>query len=51
MSIWIWLGIIIFLFAMWMWWEIKHAEELPEDFDDNFDAYDDNWFDNNKPAV
>lgn len=45
------LGIVVFFFAMWLWWEVEHAQEAPEDFDEHFDEYDDKWFDDNKPAV
>jgi hypothetical protein len=48
MNILIWLGIAVFFLAMWMWWEVEHAEEAPEDFDEYFDEYDDKWFDEPK---
>ena len=36
-----WIGVYFVLFGLWMWWEVAHAGEVPDDYVD----YDENWFD------
>ena len=47
MYYWIGAGVFVTGFCLWMWWEVKHAQKMPDDYEE----YSEDWFDNNKPII